>query len=545
MRARAVIAATVAAFALLSSAAQASWTPAGAGGGSARAKALPAVAQPTATVSGRNVAVSWSAPTGGAPPSGYSIRVYAADGSERAIGAACAGTVASTGCTEQGVQPGAWRYTVTPVIGNWAGGESDASSAASVGSPTLSLTPATVASLPATLTGQLSNYRAGQSASFRLDNATTGTVLTGSITPSTVPANGAASVSVTIPAGTSTGAHTIYAIGSAGDVASAATTVAIPSTLATTAWDLRDASSGTESNVSDAIAYADDGRTYTTSAAPAAFAANRWLAVDFNAALASSAPPSAVNLELQFANPGAGTGCFYFETRRASTDAVLATHGSSASPAGCVTGTSKQPFSISLPEVTSAAIANDLRTRIFVRQSAGSGLVLDRVNVSGTAAATAFTLYDRAFTDRANGSNTVRTWPLAEASDTLYYSSASTWTTSFASARYLRLAFPSYIGSSETVSNANFKFVYRSNGGGTTCWYSEVLQGSTVIGTHGSSSSPVSCNSSSSAFVTDTVPLPEVDTPAKANGAVIKIYVRNSSSQRIQVSQAQLSVDRA
>ena len=49
-------------------------------------------------------------------------------------------------------------------------------------------------------------------------------MLAGSITPSPVPVGGSATVSVTIPAGTSLGAHTVFAVGSLGSTASAAIT---------------------------------------------------------------------------------------------------------------------------------------------------------------------------------------------------------------------------------------------------------------------------------------------------------------------------------
>ena len=92
-------------------------------------------------------------------------------------------------------------------------------------------------------------------------------MLTGSILPSPVPANGTANVSVTLPSGTAAGAHTVYAIGSLGDTASAPVTVLVPQTLVTTAWDLDDASAGgAEVNASDPVAFASDGRTVTTTA---------------------------------------------------------------------------------------------------------------------------------------------------------------------------------------------------------------------------------------------------------------------------------------
>jgi hypothetical protein len=97
--------------------------------------------------------------------------------------------------------------------------------AVTVPAASLTLSSTLVPTLPATLTGTIANFVPGQTVTYRLDNATSGTVLSGSITPSPVPASGTASVSVTLPAGTTAGSHTLYAIGSAGDVASRAVTV--------------------------------------------------------------------------------------------------------------------------------------------------------------------------------------------------------------------------------------------------------------------------------------------------------------------------------
>jgi hypothetical protein len=66
---------------------------------------------------------------------------------------------------------------------------------------------------------------AGETITFRLDDPSTGTLLTGSTVPSSIPASGVADASVTIPTGTADGAHTVYAVGSDGSVASAALTV--------------------------------------------------------------------------------------------------------------------------------------------------------------------------------------------------------------------------------------------------------------------------------------------------------------------------------
>ena len=90
------------------------------------------------------------------------------------------------------------------------------------------LSPATMTSLPNTLSGSLAQFATGQTVTYRLDNPTTGTVLSATTTPGTIPGNGTASVTVTIPSATTNGSHTVYAIGSAGDQASKSITVNTP-----------------------------------------------------------------------------------------------------------------------------------------------------------------------------------------------------------------------------------------------------------------------------------------------------------------------------
>ena len=212
----------------------ASWNGDGSGHGYSKANSLPTMTTPTTGATGRNVTVSWTAPGGSTPVSEYRVRRYNTSNAEQTILAGCSGAVTGTSCTEQAVPAGTWRYSVTAARGNWRGTESAKSSNVTIAAPSLSLSTTTVNSLPATLNGSIANFATGQNVTFRLDNATTGTVLSGSTTPSTVPTNGSANVSVTIPAGTSNGSHTVFAIGSAGDQASRAITVTTPTVSAST-----------------------------------------------------------------------------------------------------------------------------------------------------------------------------------------------------------------------------------------------------------------------------------------------------------------------
>jgi hypothetical protein len=191
---------------------------------------MPAGAQPSASVAVDKVTVTWPAASfaGGAAVGGYVVKRYSTGGVVQTVGAGCSGTISALTCTETSVPAGSWRYSVTPKQGAWAGAESTQSSTVTVAAASLSLSGTTVTALPTTLGGSIAGFAAGQTVTFRLDNPTTGTALTGSINPTPVPASGGSSVSVTIPAGTSNGAHTVYAIGSGGTIASAAITVAVP-----------------------------------------------------------------------------------------------------------------------------------------------------------------------------------------------------------------------------------------------------------------------------------------------------------------------------
>ncbi len=206
--------------------AAAGWLGTGAGSGYSRALSIAAGNTPSVSVSGRNVTVSWSASA--APTDGYIVKRYNGSDQPQTVGSACAGTIAGLSCTENAVPPGSWRYTVTTAQANWRGAESAKSSTATVASPSFTLNSSSTNSLPATVTGNITGYISGQTVSFRLDDPSTGTLLTGSINPTPVQTNGTATTSVTVPAGTSNGAHTIYAIGNQGDQASAPFTVDRP-----------------------------------------------------------------------------------------------------------------------------------------------------------------------------------------------------------------------------------------------------------------------------------------------------------------------------
>ncbi|GAC1326844.1 MAG: hypothetical protein NVSMB13_12580 [Mycobacteriales bacterium] len=212
-------------------AANAAWLADGSGVASSAAATTNAGNSPTVTVTGRNADLSWSAATysTGAAVSSYLITRYDSSGvsAQTMTAGSCLGTVTATSCTETAVPSGTWRYTVTPTNGNWRGAES-AQVSAVVGLPTLTLTP-TYTTTPVTLTGSVANFVVGQTLQFRLDNASTGALLTGTVagsaTPAAMPAGVSAAVTVALPVGTTSASHTVYAAASNGESAGASVTV--------------------------------------------------------------------------------------------------------------------------------------------------------------------------------------------------------------------------------------------------------------------------------------------------------------------------------
>ena len=213
-------------------AAQARWSPPGSGRGYAEADVAPDGNQPTVSLTGRTATVSWTTSqfADGVNVSGYLVSRYdAGTGTQATVGSSCAGTIGVLTCTENNVSPGSWYYTVTPKQQNWIGGESLNSATITIDPPSLVFNSlANITTLPAVKTGNIYTYLAGETVTWRLDNPTTGTLLAGSIVPNPVPATGTSATSVTIPAGTTNGTHTVYAVGSGGSVASATIAVNTP-----------------------------------------------------------------------------------------------------------------------------------------------------------------------------------------------------------------------------------------------------------------------------------------------------------------------------
>ena len=180
----------------------------------------------------------------------------------------------------------------------------------------------------------------------------------------------------------------------------------------TSGFDVRDASSGTEVDRSSPFALAGDSRTATTKAWAAAFDSSRYLLFDMSAPLPSGLSVASPAFRLTFASTGPTTACVYLEVRQISTNALLATYGSSGSPAACVTGTSFTTLVQSLPVVASTDLVDDLRVRVLGRESGALGIVVDEARFSGSTPYVSFSTYPIRYTDAADGVALTRPWDL-------------------------------------------------------------------------------------------------------------------------------------
>jgi hypothetical protein len=310
------------------------------------------------------------------------------------------------------------------------------------------------------------------------------------------------------------------------------------------AWpsDVRDASGGAaETNSSDVLSYAD-GLTVTTKSWSSAFAATRFDDLDFAGGRPAAVPVTSATFNFTFAPSRSNDdACFYVEVRRASTNALLGTHGSSGSPSACSTGSTVAATVSVSSEVTSTDIANDLRIRVYANNSTNRPLKIDLASVSITTPWFTTTLFEKRWDDEANAAAGVVLWPFV-ASDGTAYTTVGNLASAFNAARYLKFTPNQAVPTGAAISSAQVQFAYKSaTNGDTTCWYFEVYNGATLIGTHGSSGTPVSCNATTS-YATNTVSIPEVDTVAEANNLVLKAYLRNSGSRKASIELVQVDL---
>lgn len=311
-----------------------------------------------------------------------------------------------------------------------------------------------------------------------------------------------------------------------------------PGVRVTPAYDLRDAAGGgAEANQSDEMAFAE-GIFLTTGTWAAAFSAARYLDIDLGSPLPAGIAATGVALTFGFSSTAANTTCYYFEVRSRSTNGVLGTHGSAAAPVACAPGTGFVSTTTPLAEVTTSTQANDLRIRVYERNSAGAASRVDLATVT----AAGLGLFPSGWTDASTGTPAATPWGVAASGDGASYTSAANWAKNYDPTRYLKATFPAIVMPSAVVQSVTFTHSYRDNNGAVFCYFFDVLSGGVVLATHGSVAAPFCSNSG--AFATDVVPLPEVASVTQANDVTVKMYSWNPTGSRRSLHDLiQLSVD--
>jgi hypothetical protein len=186
--------------------------------------------QPTATVSGRDVTVSWGAATNAS-----AYNVARANVSPQALSTTehgtCASSVAGLSCTDTGIVENGtaatnWTYTDTGTLHAWTGPVSPNSATVTVPGPTLSLGTTSFTADGGNTSATVANFFDNEAVTYCVDQSTSCSA-GNTLGSDTVPASGGTktTATITIPAGLSVGSHTVYAIGSSGSLPSVAINV--------------------------------------------------------------------------------------------------------------------------------------------------------------------------------------------------------------------------------------------------------------------------------------------------------------------------------
>src|SRR5512133_1654047 len=212
-----------------------------------------------------------------------------------------------------------------------------------------------------------------------------------------------------------------------------------PGVRPTSAWNLKDASAGAgEVDVSDVFRASGDGLIKTTGNWSSAFASTRYIEFDFNNSTAAGVPVSTATFNFSFADNVAGnTTCIYIEVYRASASTLLGSYGSSGSPLACSSSsTTYTNVNQSIAtQITSTDVLNDLRIRVYGRESGNRATKIDLATVSGATSYGNYTMYEQISRDASTGVATATNWALAISGDGTNYQSASTWTSAFSTSR--------------------------------------------------------------------------------------------------------------
>jgi hypothetical protein len=290
------------------------------------------------------------------------------------------------------------------------------------------------------------------------------------------------------------------------------------------AMDVRDATGASEANKSDPFSFAADSLT-STSAGTMASGSNMHFDFTMTSQLPAGLAVSSATFNYRLASSGgSGNACFWFQV--VSGGSVIGTHGSYAAAAGCSTGSTQTQFATSIPEVGSTTVANGVLIRVFAWETGSKKVVTDLATVTGSTPYGTFTSYENIVTDTSTGGTTTN-WSQA-AADAVTYTTTNSFPTAASTSKYLKLTFDPAVPTGAVIASVTITLVWRPSATVASpglCYYVDVLQGTTLLASHGSSSSPFACNTSGTVMATSSISLTEVNTPARANALVAKFYM--------------------
>ena len=142
-----------------------------------------------------------------------------------------------------------------------------------------------------------------------------------------------------------------------------------PGIRSSSAWTLRDASGGgAEANADDTLSYTDAAQDDRELGDHLCVEPVRRARLQQPAP--RGVPVNSAQFDYRMAPNGAGeTACFYLEVYRASSSTLIGTHGGASTPVACNATTTQTTYSTTLAEVTDTTILNDLRVRVYAKES--------------------------------------------------------------------------------------------------------------------------------------------------------------------------------
>lgn len=328
-----------------------------------------------------------------------------------------------------------------------------------------------------------------------------------------------------------------------------------PATRSVSPWAFFDRSTGTELTTSDDTFFQADGtdtagQFVTTDDWPTSNTGTQFYEIDFNSQLPNGLTVNSVTFNFTFSddqNGGGNNVCVNSFEVRSKTSGNLLPPGTAHTPTpnegvGC-SSTRLGAATIdnnALTEVTTTALANDLRIRIYATHSiAANPMRIDRATVTGNVVSpvptvsTAFTLFRQSVNDAADGSaNPVAPWSQFAAGDGSAFTTGN-WATTLQSTRHIRTVFPGFqVPVGATINSVVLRHTWRTGTNliTSTSQY-QVFDGTTTqIGADVSGTT----NNSGTTFTTEAKDLTSIINGFSGSGGPVGLL--NRLQVRIQMS---------